>query len=114
MLFFGKKSYFVQKNRTWCRKGKILEVGCRYKKKNKADDRYKKFNDGRFRLCQELRTTVFYFKRHLEHQYRQAFAEAAKVADPTWRAGKPIPAGALDGITRESAESGRKSVDIKL
>ena len=39
-----------------------------------------------------------------EHQYRQAFAEAAK----------PIPAGALDGITRESVESGRKSVDIKL
>ncbi|RHN07845.1 hypothetical protein DWZ31_09950, partial [Roseburia intestinalis] len=33
---------------------------------------------------------------------------------PTWKAGKPIPAGALDGITRESAESGRKSVDIKL
>jgi hypothetical protein len=49
-----------------------------------------------------------------EHQYRQAFAEAAKAADPTWRAGKPIPAGALDGITRESVESGRKSVDIKL
>ena len=49
-----------------------------------------------------------------EHQYRQAFAEAAKAADPTWKAGKPIPAGALDGITRESAESGRKSVDIKL
>ena len=49
-----------------------------------------------------------------EHQYRQAFAEAAKAADPTWRAGKPIPAGALDGITRESVESGKKSVDIKL
>ena len=49
-----------------------------------------------------------------EHQYRQAFAEAAKAADPTWRAGKPIQAGALDGITRESVESGRKSVDIKL
>ena len=49
-----------------------------------------------------------------EHQYRQAFAEAANAADPTWRAGKPIPAGALDGITRESVESGRKSVDIKL
>ena len=42
------------------------------------------------------------------------FAEAAKVADPTWRAGKPIPAGALDGITRESVESGKKSVDIKI
>ena len=49
----------MQKNRTWCRKGKILEVGCRYKKKNKVDDTYKKFNDGRFRLCQELRTTVY-------------------------------------------------------
>ena len=49
-----------------------------------------------------------------EHQYRQAFAEAAKAADPTWKVGKPIPAGALDGITRESVESGRKSVDIKL
>ena len=49
-----------------------------------------------------------------EHQYRQAFAGAAKVADPTWKAGKPIPAGALDGITREPVESGRKSVDIKL
>ena len=36
--------------------------------KNKVDDTYKKFNDGRFRLCQELRTTVFYFKQHLEHQ----------------------------------------------
>ena len=43
-----------------------------------------------------------------------AAAEAAKAADPTWRAGKPIPAGALDGITRESVESGRKSVDIKV
>ena len=49
-----------------------------------------------------------------EHQYRQAFAEAVKAADPTWKAGKPIPAGALDGITRESVESGRKSVDIKV
>ena len=49
-----------------------------------------------------------------EHQYRQAFAEVAKAADPTWKAGKPIPAGALDGITRESVESGKKSVDIKI
>ncbi len=48
-----------------------------------------------------------------EHQYRQAFAKAAKAADPTWKAGKPIPEGALDGITRESVESGKKSVDIK-
>ena len=49
-----------------------------------------------------------------EHQYRQAFAKAAKAADPTWKAGKPIPVGALDGITRKSVESGKKSVDIKI
>ena len=49
-----------------------------------------------------------------EHQYRQAFAKAAKAADPTWKAGKPIPEGALDGITREYVESGKKSVDIKI
>ena len=39
---------------------------------------------------------------------------SSKAADPTWKAGKPIPAGALDGITRESVESGKKSVDIKI
>ena len=58
-----------------------------------------------------------------EHQYRQAFVEAAKAADPTWRAGKPIPAGALDGITRESVESTlansgsgfvKKSIDVSI
>ena len=49
-----------------------------------------------------------------ERIYRQAFYDAAKKADPTWKAGKPIPAGALDGITRESVESGKKSVDIKI
>ena len=44
----------------------------------------------------------------------EAFAKAAKAADPTWKAGKPIPEGALDGITREYVESGKKSVDIKI
>ena len=40
-----------------------------------------------------------------ERAYTQAFIAAAKAADPTWKAGKPIKAGALDGITRESVES---------
>ncbi|MDE7332018.1 MAG: DUF3879 family protein [Lachnospiraceae bacterium] len=31
--------------------------------------------------------------------------DAAKKADPKWEIGKPIPSGALDGITRESVES---------
>lgn len=40
-----------------------------------------------------------------ERAYRQAFYEAAKSADPTWKAGKPISPGALDGITRESVDN---------
>ena len=40
-----------------------------------------------------------------EKAYTQAFIAAATAADPTWTAGKPIKAGALDGITRESVES---------
>lgn len=58
-----------------------------------------------------------------ERAYTQAFVKAAKSADPSWRVGKPIPAGALDGITRESVESMlvesgsslvRKSMDISI
>ena len=59
-------------------------------------------------------TTKGWTMEQYEHQYRQAFAEAAKAADHTWKAGKPIPEGALDGITREYVESGKKSVDIKI
>lgn len=40
-----------------------------------------------------------------ERAYGQAFAAAAKAADPAWTPGRPIKAGALDGITRESVES---------
>lgn len=61
-----KKSYFVQKIVLGAEKVKYQKECVDIK--NKMDDTYKKFNDGRFRLCQELRTTVFYFKRHLEHQ----------------------------------------------
>ena len=58
-----------------------------------------------------------------EHQYRQAFAAAAKAADPSWKAGDPIPSGALDGIKRESIESTlarsgssfvKKSIDVSI
>lgn len=42
--------------------------------------------------------------RQYERAYRKAFLEAARNADPEWEIGKPIPAGALDGITRESVE----------
>ena len=39
-----------------------------------------------------------------ERQYNQAFYEAAKAADPTWKPGKDIKPGALDGITREAID----------
>ena len=40
-----------------------------------------------------------------ERAYRQAFLDATRKADPKWEIGKPVPSGALDGITRESVES---------
>lgn len=55
-----------------------------------------------------------------EHQYRQAFAAAVIKVDPNWKAGNPVPAGALDSVTRESVENssvnnaGTTKVDIKL
>lgn len=39
-----------------------------------------------------------------ERQYNKAFYDAARAADPSWKPGKPIPPGALDGITRESID----------
>ncbi len=45
--------------------------------------------------------------RQYERAYTQAFADAVKKADPPkkWGPGKPIPSGALDGITRESIDN---------
>lgn len=40
-----------------------------------------------------------------ERAYRQALYDACKKADPKWELGKDIPAGALDGVTRESIDS---------
>ena len=46
-----------------------------------------------------------------ERQYNQAFYDAAKAADPTWKPGKVIKAGALDGITREQID---KSLTVTM
>ena len=51
------------------------------------------------------RLAASYTMQQYERAYRQAFLEAARKADPKWEIGKPVPAGALDGITRESVES---------
>lgn len=49
-----------------------------------------------------------------ERAYRKAFIAAAKEADPTWKIGKTIPSGALDGVTRKSVENAGKTVDVKI
>ncbi len=53
-----------------------------------------------------------------ERAYRQAFLDAARKADPRWEIGRPVPSGALDGITRESVEANLKksggSLDVKI
>ena len=41
-----------------------------------------------------------------ERMYTGALYAAAKAADPDWEIGKAIKPGALDGVTRESAEAG--------
>ena len=40
-----------------------------------------------------------------ERAYTQAFVDAVKKINPKWEPGKPIPDGALDGITRESIDN---------
>ena len=85
-----------------------------WNRKNKLLNEQTLYNNLYRKMDKDDRLSAGWTMEQYEHQYRQAFAEAAKAADPTWKAGKPIPAGALDGITRESVESGKKSVDIKI
>ena len=49
-----------------------------------------------------------------ERQYRQAMISACKEADPAWDFGKPIPKGALDGITREQIDNAIVSDGVNL
>ncbi|MBO5598343.1 MAG: DUF3879 family protein [Oribacterium sp.] len=49
-----------------------------------------------------------------ERQYRQAMISACKEADPSWDFGKPIPAGAVDGVTREKVDGAIISDGVNL
>lgn len=60
------------------------------------------------------RLAAGYTMQQYERQYSRAFYDAARKADPGWEIGKPIPPGALDGITRESVESACKTVNVKI
>lgn len=48
-----------------------------------------------------------------ERQCNRVFVDAVKAVDPTWTTRKQIPAGALDGITRQDVENALRSVDRK-
>ena len=64
------------------------------------------------------RLAAGYTMEQYERAYRQAFIDAARKADTKWEIGKPIPSGALDGITRDSIEANLKkaggSLDVKI
>lgn len=64
------------------------------------------------------RLAAGYTMEQYERAYRQAFLDAARKADPRWEIGRPVPSGALDGITRESVEANLKksggSLDVKI
>ena len=54
------------------------------------------------------RLAAGYTMEQYERAYRQTFISAVKQADSNWEIGKPIPSGALNGITRESVEANLK------
>jgi uncharacterized Zn finger protein (UPF0148 family) len=51
------------------------------------------------------RLAASYTMQQYERAYRQAFLATVRQADPSWEIGKPVPSGALDGITRESVDT---------
>ena len=60
------------------------------------------------------RLAAGYTLEKYERIYRQAFYDAAKKANPNWEIGKPIKDGALDSVTRETAESGKSPAQATL
>lgn len=64
------------------------------------------------------RLSAGYTMQQYERAYRNAFYAAVREVDPSWEIGKPVPSGALDGITRESVEANLKksgcSLDIQI
>ncbi|RKI41411.1 hypothetical protein D7V86_07230 [bacterium D16-51] len=57
------------------------------------------------KMKKEDRLAAGHTLEQYERAYRKAFVEAVKKVSPSWQAGRPIPSGALDGVTRESVES---------
>jgi len=93
----SKDEMFEQTKKEFLQENGVLN-GDMTKRRDVYDNLYRKTK-------KDDRLAAGYTMEQYERAYRQAFLDAAKKADPKWEIGKPIPSGALDGITRESVES---------
>ena len=106
----SKDEMFEQTKKEFLQENGVLN-GDTTKRRDVYDNLYRKTK-------KDDRLAAGYTMEQYERAYRQAFLDAAKKADPKWEIGKPIPSGALDGITRESVEANLKksggSLDVKI
>lgn len=66
------------------------------------------YNNMYRKVKKDNRLAAGYTLAQYERAYRQAFYDEIKKLDADWEIGRPIKAGALDGITRESIEANMK------
>lgn len=106
----SKNEMFEQTRREFLRENGVLN-GDTTKRSDVYTNMYRK-------VQKNDRLAAGYTMEQYERAYRQAFLDAVRKADPKWEIGKPVPSGALDGITRESVEANlRKSgstLDIQI
>ncbi len=84
-----------------CKREFIAENGIANGDTTKRSDVFRAFQ---LSIKKEDRLKGTWTLEQYERQYNKAFYEAVKAADPSWKPGKQIPAGVLDGITRESID----------
>lgn len=102
----SKDEMFEQTKKEFLRENGVLN-GNTTKRSDVYTNMYRK-------VKKNYRLAAGYTMQQYERQYRNAFLDAVRKADPKWEIGSPIPAGSLDGITRESVENSSKSVDMKI
>ena len=113
-MFEQTKKEFLQENGVANGDVEFYSALIRTSRTDVYDNLYRK-------MKKDDRLAAGYTMQQYERAYRNAFYAAARKADSKWEIGKPIPSGALDGITRESVESNLKkpgrsltSVDIQI
>ena len=106
----SKEEMFEQTKKEFLQENGVLN-GDTTKRRDVYDNLYRKTK-------KDDRLAAGYTMEQYERAYRRAFLDAARKADPKWEIGKPIPSGALDGITRESVEANLKksgsTLDMKI